>query len=294
MKRCLSLLIVFILLTGTACAVDCARFSFDGIFLPEGSEPILMANGYQSANVNIQVETVYNTEIKADVTVADIYVRSLENLRRDFGNDTWGKGSLSVKKFAKKTGSPLVMSGDSGAAIKQGLVVGNGKVWRNTHSNKRDVAVIWKNGIMECFTADAMINEGIYERTDEIWQTFLFGPMLLKRDGSVFNDRKEFSYDDVFIANPRAVIGYVEPGHYMLVLVAGRKTKSVVESKKKNYGADLCEMSQIMSDLGCQSAYNLDGGQSAVMWFGESIVTATINNGRPVGDAIIVCEPPEK
>ena len=38
-----------------------------------------------------------------------------------------------------------------------------------------------------------------------------------------------------------------------------------------------------MEKIGCKAAYNLDGGQSALMWFNGRIVSTPYKNGRSVG-----------
>ena len=120
-----------------------------------------------------------------------------------------------------------------------------------------------------------------------IWQTFVFGPALLDEKGKAFED---FSYSDVRAANPRAVIGYFEPGHYCLVQIDGRGTQSVLEPEKTNKGMTLEQTAQLMESLGCKAAYNLDGGQSASMYFGSDIISTPYHNGRAVGDAIVICD----
>lgn len=125
-----------------------------------------------------------------------------------------------------------------------------------------------------------------------MWQAFLFGPSVLDENGQKLESKKDFSYSDVYIANPRSVIGYYEPGHYCLVMIAGRRTASKVMAKKKNYGMNLSQVSEYMYSLGCKAAYNLDGGRSALMCFRSEIITANDpKKGRPLGDVIVVVEP---
>ena len=121
----------------------------------------------------------------------------------------------------------------------------------------------------------------------EIWQTFLFGPGLLTEDGKA---KTTFS-SDVKPKNPRSVIGYYEPGHYCFVQVDGRKTASKLEKGKKNAGLTLAELSAYMETLGCASAYNLDGGQSSLMYFKDGIYSTAYKNGRRLGDVVLIREP---
>ena len=65
---------------------------------------------------------------------------------------------------------------------------------------------------------------------------------------------------DVPSTNPRTAIGMVEPYHYKLVVVDGKRP-GVGDSK----GMTLAELSQLFYDLGCKTAYNLDGGATSSM-----------------------------
>ena len=60
--------------------------------------------------------------------------------------------------------------------------------------------------------------------------------------------------------NPRTMLGMVEPGHFIAVVVVGRQEGYSV-------GISGEESAKLMKELGCTLAYNLDGGQSAAMIF---------------------------
>ena len=50
------------------------------------------------------------------------------------------------------------------------------------------------------------------------------------------------------------------------------------------------QTARLMESLGCTAAYNLDGGQSAAMWFGGEVISTPYRGGRTVGDAIVICD----
>lgn len=101
-----------------------------------------------------------------------------------------------------------------------------------------------------------------------------FGPILL-RDGELQDvDKKEYNH-----AEPRSCFGIVEPGHYVGLLVEGRKSHSD--------GATLTQCAEILADIGCTDAINLDGGNTAAMLFmGESVQLAE-NGGVDANDRAI-------
>lgn len=54
----------------------------------------------------------------------------------------------------------------------------------------------------------------------------------------------------------------------------------------------LQELAEVFQELGCKSAYNLDGGASAVMTFNHERYSKQSNGAdRELGDIIYICEP---
>ena len=90
--------------------------------------------------------------------------------------------------------------------------------------------------------------------------------------------------------NPRTAIGYYAPGHYCFVQVDGRRTPSALEKGKKNAGLTLKNLSKLMESLGCKAAYNLDGGQSSLMYFHGKIHSTPYKNGRRLSDIVLIRE----
>lgn len=86
-----------------------------------------------------------------------------------------------------------------------------------------------------------------------------FGPILL-RDGEAA-DLTDEAYTH---KEPRSCFGVVDAGHFIGLLVEGRKNHSE--------GATLADCAKLLAEIGCASAINLDGGNTAAMLFmGESV-----------------------
>ncbi len=112
------------------------------------------------------------------------------------------------------------------------------------------------------------------------WQVWSFGPRLLENGKALtkFNSTVERN-------NPRSAIGYVEPGHYYFVQVDGRGANG-------SRGMTLEQLAQLFESLGCETAYNLDGGQTAgIVWDGELV---SFPYGRMISDIIYVTDFPEE
>lgn len=92
--------------------------------------------------------------------------------------------------------------------------------------------------------------------------TLCFGPILISNGEKA--DTKAWGSS----ANPRTGIGMVEKGHYVAIVVDGRK-------KNVSDGEDCVWLMNRFYDLGCTVAFNLDGGATtAMMFMGKQISVA--------------------
>lgn len=282
MRRFAALLLLLCLALPWATAEEAFFTAPEGTFLPEG-EVIQTESSYQSHNLSISITSMYYDD--SDVYIADIYVRSLDCFQRVYAGGEWGKTTAKVQKMAEDSGAILAMTGDSGQVIEKGWCIGNGVVWRSTTNKKRDIGILYKNGELKTFLSPVDY-EALEPTMDDMWHCFLFGPALLDAEGKAMT---KFN-SNVTPRNPRSALGYYEPGHYCFVQVDGRKTKSALETGKTNKGITLASLSGLMEELGCTAAYNLDGGQSSMMWFEGTLISTPYKGGRRVGDAVIIKE----
>lgn len=106
--------------------------------------------------------------------------------------------------------------------------------------------------------------------------------MLLDENGDTMT---EFHCKSSILGkHPRTAFGYYGPGHYCFVLVDGRQ-------RPYSAGLRMEELSELMYELGCAAAYNLDGGQSATMSDGQRIINSPSGGGRTTTDIVYVGEP---
>ena len=101
-----------------------------------------------------------------------------------------------------------------------------------------------------------------------IVNAFTFGPALVI-DGEEQQINKEYGYNPNG-KEPRAALGQTGPLSYVLAIAEGRGESS---------GLSQQDLAHFMAELGCQQAFNLDGGNSAEMVFGNKIY-----KGMPGGD----------
>lgn len=209
--------------------------------------------------------------------MADIYVTGVKHIETAFASGEYGKNIRDdVDDMASENNAVLAISGDFYGNSESGVVIRNGVLYR-TKVNDADICVLYTDGTMQTyspeeFDADKVIASGA-------WQAWTFGPALLDGSGNVLSTFNSTSY--LNSKNPRGAIGYVDKGHYVLVVVDGRK-------EGHSTGTTLTELAQIMSDMGCKTAYNLDGGKSAIMVYNDEVINKPSDGGRTISDIIYI------
>lgn len=217
--------------------------------------------------------------------VIDVYVRNIENLYTSYV-----RGSTSMDNLVADTtfGRTLAaISGDlfHGYDKQKPVIVRNGKIIRTAETIASDICVLYYDGSMETITPEEYDWDAISEKSP--YQIWSFGPELMNSDGSP----KTMISSSVWRTNPRSAIGYVEPGHYVLVSVSGYRDSS--EAAANGVGVNLDVLAQICADHGCVSAYNLDGGASVYSYYnGKKLVVVSNASGskRSISDIICVGE----
>lgn len=230
-------------------------------------------HSYQSDNIRIAIDGI--SENGVTYYVADVWVRDISYLKTALAHDKAGMGIIdTVKNIAKNNNAIFAVSGDYYGARARGIVIRNGNLYREKLFE--DVAVLYQNGILETIPKNAVDLDKIEQ--NGAYQAWSFGPLLLK-DGQAIEDIKS----GIGGLNPRCAIGYYQPGHYCFVLVDGRQPGH-------SRGMTMVELSRLMSKLGCETAYNLDGGQTAAMVFKGEFVNKPYKGGRDISDIVFVGE----
>ena len=238
-------------------------------------------NGYTSEDLAVHISKVqYGKASSAMYYLADIYLTDVFQFETVFAKDKYGKGLReSVKEMGQRSGALLAMTGDTYGNQDTGIVIRNGIVHRQEKS-EFDVCVLYYDGTMRTFSPEAFSLEQAI--ADGAYQAWTFGPLLLDDAGNPIPDEQLNTSKNIRRANPRAGIGYYEPGHYCFVVVDGRTGDAS--------GLTLEQFSQLFADLGCKAAYNMDGGRSAEMYYAGSILNDPYKGGRSVSDCLIIRE----
>jgi len=249
-------------------------------------EVVVTDHSYTSPNVSV---TVTKTETYLEgygygtwpcvYYVADIYVGSLENLRSYTANNRLDHAmKQSMSEMDAGANSVISVNGDFFSLYSTGFYVRNGEIYAD-NSTYNSVCVLFNDGTMETYKSNSYNPQELEERG--VWQAWSFGPELLDSEGHAITSAFSTT-STVNQQNPRCAVGYYEPGHYCYVVVDGRSS----ESK----GMILWMLADLMEQLGCSRAYNLDGGGSAMMVFNHELISVPSNNDRSLSDILCVVD----
>lgn len=232
------------------------------------------ATGYKSGDISVALTQVQENGVT--YYIEDIYLKNITSLRSAFAQDTYGRSIVDrVLNIAQENDAIAAINGDYYGAGTIGVVIRNGQLYSDRVDG--DVLVLFYDGTMQAyaaseFDADAAMAQGAY-------QAWSFGPSLLSGDGQALTG----FLSGIAGANPRTAIGYYEPGHYVFVVVDGRQAGY-------SNGMTLAQLAALFEKLGVQVAYNLDGGKTSQMTFGDALVNQPTQGGRTTSDIIYITE----
>ncbi len=248
-------------------------------FWTEGA--LTRLDDYRSPTLSVRVDTVVDsTTFSRLVTyyVADIYVSDVTAVRTASCKGDFSRtGHGSVEQTAKNVNALVAISGDYYGFHRDSLVIRNGEIYRKSIRDDMDVCLLLRDGTMETYRANTITVKAILEK--DPWQAWQFGPALIKSNGAA---RTAFPDSTILTRNPRSCIGYVDPGHYLFVVVDGRQ--------KHSKGLTLKELAVLMTSLGCKQAFNLDGGASAHFYWKDTVFNSPSKGGRPMSDIIYIAK----
>ncbi|MCD7775753.1 MAG: phosphodiester glycosidase family protein [Firmicutes bacterium] len=237
---------------------------------------------YKDDNISITITTY--REYDTDIYVAEIILSAPSYLKTGLAEGAFGRNlKAKTSEIAEDVGAILAINGDYYGYRDTGYVMRNGYLYRTAASDEEgaETLVIYEDGTWETVyeadvTAEELAEAGAY-------QIFSFGPTL-SADGVISVD-VDTEVEQAMSSNPRTAVGYISDCHYVFVVSDGRTDESE--------GLTLYELAEFMNNLGCELAYNLDGGGSSTMWFLGSVINNPTTNGdkikeRSVSDIVYI------
>ena len=251
-------------------ALNAKGFLDEGEYIYSSEDEGLWIYVSQTSKVIIQRKydatqplTWFEADLYGDLDAGEM-LRTVQN-----DPEKMGKVRVDATETAKKHNVVFAMNTDYytyRVAVNNnrhtGIVIRDGRIlYDDPYTEKQVTNSMFPNLDMLAFMPDGSLKvyhsweKTAQEFIDESVQTvYSFGPYLLL-DGKV----SERAYANNENKNPRCAIGMVEPGHYVAIMCEGRL--------KRSAGVTISYLAKMMRAKGCQVAFNMDGGQTAVMVF---------------------------
>ncbi len=251
-------------------ALNAKGFLDEGEYIYSSEDEGLWIYVSQTSKVIIQRKydatqplTWFEADLYGDLDAGEM-LRTVQN-----DPEKMGKVRVDATETAKKHNVVFAMNTDYytyRVAVNNnrhtGIVIRDGRIlYDDPYTEKQVTNSMFPNLDMLAFMPDGSLKgyhsweKTAQEFIDEGVQTvYSFGPYLLL-DGKV----SERAYANNENKNPRCAIGMVEPGHYVAIMCEGRL--------KRSAGVTISYLAKMMRAKGCQVAFNMDGGQTAVMVF---------------------------
>lgn len=226
-------------------------------------------NSYISESKNISITKVVTGSGEEQIVyfVADITFSDATELESAFAKNKYGTNITEIpSQLAEENKAIFAVNGDYYGFRDDGIIIRNGVLYRNVPA--REGLCIYLDGSMEVYDETQTNGEQLLE--DGAWITLSFGPALLENGNTVsgIEDAEvdtNFGNHSIQGNQPRTGIGIINDNHIIFVFVDGR-------SEGYSKGMTLDEFAQLFEDLGCETAYNLDGGGSSAMYFMGNLV----------------------
>ena len=317
MKKFLLKLAAMMIIMGMMCAqtaagyaikeLGAADFSDRNYLLPidfevqeqRAVEANFTETGYEDSTLRVTIETG-RFEDRCDYWTADIVIKDPSQLRTSAATKAGflSKGTKDGVELCDRINAVVGLNGDFVHGTEKyefGYVIRQGVLYRDN----LDTAGRWNSHLMDLLLIDEDGDFHIVRRAEagavqdmkvegkRILQAFTFGPALVI-DGEKTED---FGGAEAWInmdaGGPKQRIALCQAGplHYKVVCCSGPYTNT--RTKAKNTGLTMTEFAGLVAEQGVQTAYNLDGGDSALLYFHGRIVNEKPNQGtRKLQDVI--------
>jgi len=233
------------------------------------TEQKLIINDTMYKDGNITITLTEYREYDTAIYVADVRLSSPEYLKTALAKGAYGKNiRQKTSEISDNNGGILAVNGDFYGVQESGYVLRNGILYRDTAARDNEDLVIYKDGSFGIVEEKNVSAESLV--ADGAVQILAFGPGLVMNGEIAVTEDEEVGTAKA--SNPRTAIGMVDALHYLFVVSDGRTRESA--------GLKLYELAEFMQSLGAVTAYNLDGGGSATMYFNGRVINKPTTNGK--------------
>ena len=222
-------------------------------------------NRFEMARVQLRASVVTN---KGGLKIDNINQPRMLSTHTIVYTPDWGEYSPPCPKYGKQ------------------IVISNGKLVKTSYGSNQ----IPKDGFVIVGSQkniDTIINAKRFKLDIKInpeWQDvnhIISGGPYLVKNGDIYVDMTAQKLGSVGGRNPRTAIGYTKDNNLIMLTADGREGASI--------GLTLNELANLMKELGCVNAMNLDGGGSTVMYIqGKVVNKPAVQGGIPLSHTLMV------
>ena len=222
-------------------------------------------NGFDMARVQLKAEVKTNI---GGIKIDNVNQPRMLSVHTIVYTPDWGEYSPPSPKYGKQ------------------LVISNGKLIRASYDRNQ----IPKDGYVIVGSQknlDKIVNAKKFKldiKLNPEWRDvnhIISGGPYLVKNGDIYVDMTAQKLGSVGGRNPRTAIGYTKDNHLIMLTADGREGASI--------GLTLMELANLMKELGCVNAMNLDGGGSTVMYINGQVVNKpAVQGGIPLSHTLLV------
>ena len=239
-------------------------------------QALFTENSYEDGTISVKLEE-QEMDDGTRMYVAYVRIADPSQLRTGVANPdkVASTRTKTVKSMAKAYNAVIAINGDNYTDAPKKTTF----EYRMTHSirsktNKtKDILAIDDQGDFHLFVKSQGIKEfpeQLKKEGRKLVNAFTFGPALVK-DGELMEIDDNYGYNP-HGREPRTAIGQTGPLSYVFVIIQAK-------DRDGKTGMSQNKLAEFMYSLGCVQAFNLDGGNSAEMVFGDRVI-----KGMPGGD----------
>ena len=240
---------------------------------------------YQSSTVSISIKEHSTGSGKNTVTyfVADVLLSDATQLSSAFADNQFGRNIIAyTSQIAEENNAIFAINGDYYGFRSDGIIIRNGVIYRDEPA--RIGLAFYLDGTMKVY--DETLTNAQELLADGVWNTLSFGPALLENYTIADNLAKveidtNFGNHPIQGNQPRTGVGIIDENHFVFIIVDGR-------SSGYSKGVTLTEFAEMFKELGCSTAYNLDGGGSSTMYFMGRVVNNPLGKNKERGTSDIL------
>lgn len=227
-------------------------------------------NSHFYINDDLKIKVMEEKTANQHYWIAEVVASKETPLKAEFANNTYGGTRESLSTMANRAGAVLAINASgfyTDTNKPMGSIVRDGQLLQtDPHFTWEVLSTTWY-GDLDFF----QVNNQEDAYAADINDSFAFGPILV-RNGTA-TEIKDTS------RHPRTAIGQLDDKRYVIVVAEGR-----LENAE---GLTLTELQNIFLNLGCKTAYNLDGGGSSTLYFkGKILNTPSDGKERAIADMI--------